>query len=376
MDSRSRSGKMEEDGYDPENPGMVIEKTRNKSQQQQQRHLGHKKNYRLKKDTLVVEKIPPESCSLEKIHEYFKKFGAILNVSIDKNQLKAVIQYETIAGAQDAHSCPDSIFGNRFVKAYFLREFEENGLRSSNGLDSKDGSNAQPSVVSMDVEFAKPPQQVFYEKGKQLIELQRNQDAIIAQQIEASKVLMSQLLLPDISPNEKKVILEQLKVLQGSTQSLVEKASEHTRMLKLSTASSQDDLERQRLDRELEVLNQMAAVSDEATTDAEVDPELKSKLEALKAEARALGIPGYSPSPRGRGRGGKYPRGGRCGRSLRLDNRSKKLLVTGVSENFQSALNEHCQVLILHLLISRHLLVSRALLHKLADQPLFPFSPV
>lgn len=352
VDKRSRSGKMEEDGYDPEDPGMIIEKTRQKSLQ------GHRKSsgpYRLKRDTLVVEKIPHESCSLEKIHEYFKKFGTILNVSIDKNQLKAVIQYEKTADAQAAHSCPDSIFGNRFVKAFFLREFEENGVWTTNGLEAQNLSVSQVSSAPMDVEPVKPPQQVFYEKGKQLMELQRNQEAIIAQQIEAAKVLMSQLVSSDISPTEKKVILEQLKVLQGSTQSLVEKASEHTRMLKLSTTSSQEDLERQRLDRELEVLNQMAAVSDESP-DAPVDPELKSKLEALKAEARALGIPGYSPSPRGRGRGGKHPRGGRGGRSLRLDNRSKKLLVTGASANFQSALNEHCQVFNL-LLNPRPLLV-------------------
>jgi RNA-binding protein 26 len=335
---------MDEDGYDPEDPGMATDKARSASLGGQQGSQGQRKasgSYRLKRDTLVVEKIPAEHCSQENINEYFKRFGKILNVSVDKNQLKAEIQYENIPDAQAAHSCPDSIFGNRFVKAYFLREYNENGTRSTNGLDSQKRSNAQGSAP-MDVEPVKPPQLVFFEKGKQLMELQRNQEAIIAQQIEASKVLMAQLAAPDISPSEKKVLLEQLKVLQDSNKSLVEKASEHTsKMLKMSNSSSQDNLERQRLDRELEVLNQMAAASDEATESSA----LKSKLEALQAEARALGIPGYAPPMRGRGRGGRFARGGRgSARSLRLDNRSKKLLVTGTSQNFQNALNQHCQV--------------------------------
>ena len=339
MDKKEKSLRgQEEDGYDPEDPGYVADKSKAQFRGgKSQRQSGP---FRLKKDTLVVERIPQENCSLDSINEYFKKFGNILNVSIDKNQFKAVIQYERVLDAQSAHSCPDSIFGNRFVKAFFLREYDENGVRSTNGLDSQNGAVPQGAPYMQNIEPLKAPQQVFYEKGKQLIELQKNQEAIISQQIEASRMLMSQLASPNISSNEKKVLMEQLKVLQGSTQSLVEKASEHTRMLKLQTSSSQEDLERQRLDRELDVLNQMAAASDEATD--QVDPALKSKLEALKAEANALGIPGYSS--RGRGRGGKFLRGGRGARSLRLDNRSRKLIVTGNSDIFLNALNEHCQV--------------------------------
>ena len=243
--------KKKVDAYDPLSPGMDIDKP-----QSYQPYIHGKSSrrpsgpFKLCKDTLVVEKIPVESCSLEKVDEYFKKFGKIVNVSLDKNQLKAVVKFERFSEAKAAHECPDSIFGNRFVKVFFLREYDENGVLVSNGLDTP-------------IMHFKPPQQVFYEKGKQLIELQKNQEAIISSQIEASKVLMAQLASPNISATDKKIIVEQLRILQASTQSLVEKAAEHTRTLKLQTPTVKEDLERDRLDRELDLLNQIASASEE-----------------------------------------------------------------------------------------------------------------
>jgi len=114
--------------------------------------------------------------------------------------------------------------------------------------------------------------------------------------------------------------------------------------------------ERERLDKELELHHASLVVEggvEESTED------LKAKLERLKAEAASLGLPeataessygGGSYRPyRGRGRGVRSyyrgaARGGPPRASMKLDNRPKKLLIKGVSDNNVQAVRDWYEV--------------------------------
>src|SRR5436853_971229 len=77
-----------------------------------------------KNATLVVENIPKEFCNLDKVNEFFKKFGTITNINIDINYQKAIIQFSNSSEAYKAYNSPEPIFDYRFVKVYWHKEKE------------------------------------------------------------------------------------------------------------------------------------------------------------------------------------------------------------------------------------------------------------
>jgi RNA-binding protein 26 len=362
-------------------PDMMMDRRSSMPQQQQPFGQGFggytrqpyrsQSSYHLVKDTLVVDKIPSEFCNLEKVNEFFKKFGNLVNIKIDPRGQNATIQFENKMQAEAARDCPDVIFGNRFVKVYFLREYENEHPQNGNGPTGEEGmygqtvksDSAVPSNVNYPpVELPKTPQQIALERSKKLLELQKAQESLIAKQIEEQKKIMQQLTSSkSMAPAEKKVLLGRLKELSSSTENLVSKTTVQTQIVAQATASATAsnptpkplvanlDKEKERLDRELDLLNQIASKAGDAD---KVDPALQAKLEALKQEAKALGLSGMSPmsTPRGRGRGrGGLGRGGlptnlQRTRSFNLDNRVKTIKVTGTGGSFLEALREHCLV--------------------------------
>ena len=347
-----RGGPRQDEPYDPENPTLpnpAGAAPRGGARNGQNGAVPRRPHgpFRLRKDTLVIENIPPEHCSLDKVHGYFKRFGNITNVNMETRANKATIQFENLQDAKEAYSCPESIFGNRFVKAYFFREYE-NGTPAASPPRGPRTDVSRPAVTAQPVEPVKTPQQLQKEKALQLLELQKDQKILIDKQIEEQKSLMERLTATQ-DPREKTELMRQLRVLTSSTESIVTKAAEQTQWVK-AAAGVTVDKEKERLDRELDLLK--AASSQESMDTDTVDPAIKAKLEALQAEAKALGVPGhtgsaYAPrgSIRGRGRGAARGfRGGSANRSFRLDNRAKKLVVSGTSDSFLPALEEHCKV--------------------------------
>ncbi|KAJ1515183.1 RNA-binding protein 26 [Coelomomyces lativittatus] len=69
---------------------------------------------------IVVEGIPFENCRAEPIQSFFSKFGHVEHVQLAVSEQRAVVYYKTIEEAKLAHSSPEPIFGNRFIKVYFF----------------------------------------------------------------------------------------------------------------------------------------------------------------------------------------------------------------------------------------------------------------
>ena len=334
------------DEYDPEHAqipspmSLPFQKRNGGSSDRFQR----KKMGPLKRDTLVVEKIPHEFLAIEKINDYFKRFGTIVNIQLEPHLQKAFVQFEKQTESQAAHSCPDPIFGNRFVKVYFMRE---ESLPSPLGIES-------PLVVPPVKPLVPTPQQIEAEKNKHFLQVQKLQESLIARQLEESKNIMNQLSNKDLNPQDRKELMDKLNELSQSTKSMLEKTTETVETVKQKTLKAtgkiNEELEKKRLDRELDMLNQLATNSDS------VDPELQSKLESLQKEAASLGLntaTGIPYMPRGRGRGMRGGRGG-ISRSFHLDNRARKILVSGNGTSFEDALAQHCLVNLICNLIYLH----------------------
>ncbi|KAI9354889.1 hypothetical protein DFJ73DRAFT_297658 [Zopfochytrium polystomum] len=334
---------------------------------------------RQQNDTLVVENIPDEFCSLDRVNEFFKRFGVITNIQIQPRFKKAIVQYSTPQGANNAWSCPDPVFSNRFVRVYYLEDENGNkGAQGQSGVEpptngpTTEGAPASatptpaptaPAAPGALPQAAKKPD----DKKKQLqklLELQKQKDQLVQKQLEYQKELMAKLGNPKLSAKDKTELFAALKATEETLRRSLSSATNTSAVVKanltpIAATAGKEDKEKEkleRLDRELDLMNKLNAAEASADT-SDADPALKAQLEALQAEARALGVDisgtGTTAIPpsssRGRGRGNaawsSRGRGGMGGavRSFNLDNRTTKLVLKGLSSESRETVQPKLQ---------------------------------
>lgn len=263
--------------------------------------------------TVVVENIPEDKYQEQVIRDYFSEFGNISQVNLQgfKRNL-ATIKFEDHDAAHRAWSSPKAIFDNRFVKVYWHKN------------QNKSDMNGQSATTEQDTPMV-------------------DKEAFEKQQAEAQK--------------------------QHEERMKKRKEAEEAR---LALERQRDELMKKQQEERAKLLKRLGAEAGEAGTDAvdstpagddaasEQTKSLRAQLAALEAEARGLGIDpessgqsfrgrgrgiggfrgrgrGFDPSSRGslrgsyRGRGA--PRGGGRGGVLRLDNRPKRVAISGVDFN-------------------------------------------
>ncbi|KAF8649884.1 hypothetical protein AX16_005646 [Volvariella volvacea WC 439] len=237
--------------------------------------------------TLVVEKIPEDKLSMERVREWFERFGTVTQVAIDPHSPKALVSFSTHEEAHAAWKSEDAVFNNRFVKIFWHRPLEGHGLAGARALAA-----SAPLVANMAARstpaHAPPPATTTTQlaatrktnANTTASDLAAKQ-ALLEQQIAEQKSLMASL--DTASAEEKKEILSRLRKLNEE----MKKPVSSTQNTSLNGASQANTgKEKERLDKELELHSAKGAVTEggeEESTEA-----LKAKLEQLKAEVRSI----------------------------------------------------------------------------------------
>ncbi|KAH9487162.1 RNA-binding protein 27 [Psilocybe cubensis] len=338
--------------------------------------------------TLVVEKIPEDKLSLEGVNDWFKRFGTVTNVAIDPTNAKALVSFSNHDEAHAAWKSEDAVFGNRFVKVFWHRPMEGHGQIGQRMLAA-----SAPLVANMTSKSASPaPQQqppsagpvststtpaaaaagasatprksatpatssaatlAIEEKRQQLEQTIAEQNALIASYSTApadeKKGIMARLRKIDEEMKALKESISSSLPPAASTSASSSSTAAASAKKSVNTTADRERLERERLDKELDMPNGTGT----SEGGGETTEDLKAKLEKLKAEAASLGLDSALPSSsyrggyRGRGRGaprsyfrGATMRGGPPRASMKLDNRPKKLLVKNVPEDSAQALRD------------------------------------
>ncbi|KAH7929331.1 hypothetical protein BV22DRAFT_1081087 [Leucogyrophana mollusca] len=326
--------------------------------------------------TLVVEKIPEDKLSLDSVNSWFKKFGTVTNVAIDARNAKALVSFSNHDEAHAAWKSEDAVFNNRFVKLFWHRPMEGHGTVGARmlaasaplvaNIAAKDSAPPAATVLPAAVpapSLSTTPARKASAPSAAALELAAKQK-LLEQQISEQKLLMASL--ESASAEEKKQIMARLRKLgeemKPSPSPSVTSAPVPTHSPPPASAASKganstlqaDDhqrKERERLDKELEMHAATTGSSSKDSTE-----ELKAKLAKLKEEAASLGLPEAAPEVsyggsyrpyRGRGRGARSSfyrgaaRGGGAARTnMKLDNRPRKLLVKGVSDDAVQAVRD------------------------------------
>ncbi|KAL4909992.1 hypothetical protein BDW74DRAFT_144173 [Aspergillus multicolor] len=259
--------------------------------------------------TIVVEQIPDDKLDEFSVKEFFSQYGEITELSLQPYKKLALITYADHATAKAAWSSPKVIFDNRFVKVYWHKPKERPGANGvdSQPFDAEEFQKQQEEAQKAYEEKARQRQET--EKAKQDLEKQREE--LLKKQEEEKKRLLQKIGGAASSGSAT-------PTGEASQSPSDENASEQTKQLRA----------------------QLAALEAEAKS-LGLDPNHSSdQSTSYRGRGRGYGRGGYPPRGRGydpsyrgsyRGRGG-FPARGRGG-VLRLDNRPKRVAVSGIKPN-------------------------------------------
>ncbi|KAL3461592.1 hypothetical protein BJX64DRAFT_260503 [Aspergillus heterothallicus] len=270
--------------------------------------------------TIVVEQIPDDKLDDFTVREFFSQFGEIADISIQPHKKLALVTFGDHAAAKAAWSSPKVIFDNRFVKVYWHKP---KGERSHDQRPGYNDTREESQPFNRE-EFDRQQEEAQRAHEEKLKRRQETEEAKQALEKQREELLKKQ-------EEEKQRLLQKIGAAAPSS------------------ASS----------------NGMAVQSPTDENASEQTKQLRAQLAALEAEAKSLGLDpnnspdanqsyrgrgrggyfggrggypprgrGYDPSYRGsyRGRGGGFPARGRGG-VLRLDNRPKRVAVSGIKPN-------------------------------------------
>jgi RNA-binding protein 26 len=308
-------------------------------------------NFDRSKTTIVVENIPEEKFSEDEVRAFFSEFGNILEVSMRPYKRLAIVKFDTWDTAKAAYSSPKVIFDNRFVKVYWYTDQDSlpqpPAVATSNG-SAKNGSVPSTPVAARATEAPQIDIEEFTRKQQEVQKVHEEKMRKKAEMETARKELEKrQEELLKSQAEEKKKLMEKIAAKTG----------------KSSTPPSGSQ-------------TGTPAPSDAKSAQTEA---LKKQLAALEAEAQSLGLDtslsddtSWTARGRGRGRAGFRGRGtfvprgfrggyrghsgapfGGAGGGYKLDNRTKKVALTGI--DFSDAEKDESlrQYLLVSFIVSR-----------------------
>lgn len=171
---------------------------------------------------LVVDKIPSAYCSIAKVNEYFERFGKIINITVHPEIQRARIEFSSREEAMAAHSCPDVLFENRFVKVY--RDHEDlptpTIVRPAPAAPARPPPTVSPPMPSAaSVAWAEAAHKK-QEALKGMLELQRQRQELLQRYITQQKELLSILETKSLPEGDKQEMLQKLRSIDELIKSL------------------------------------------------------------------------------------------------------------------------------------------------------------
>jgi hypothetical protein len=281
-----------------------------------------------------VEQIPEDKFDEQSIREFFSEFGEIVEVTLQAYKHLALVKYDSYAAARRAWASPKVIFDNRFVKVYWYKPSSKpdaGGQRPSAPAESRPET---PAFDKEEFERQQADAQKSYEekaqKRKEAEEarqaLEKQREGLLKKQQEEKAKLMQRLGDKGDSNGDANGEGSQEKNGNGMPAE-GDSASEQTRSLRAQLAALEAEAKSMGIDPEN---------GDQGSFPSRGRGRGRGGYRGRGAYA-PRGRGGYDPSFRGGYRGRGAPRGGRGG-VLRLDNRPKRVAISGVQ--FDSARDE------------------------------------
>lgn len=282
--------------------------------------------------TIVVEQIPEERFDESAVRDFFSEFGKIEEITMQAYKRLALVRYEDYASARRAYDSPKVIFDNRFVKVYWYKP-ESISAVPANGTAAKQASTtSNADEQTYDKEKFERDAMAAQKKQDEKKQLLRDTEAK-RQALERKKEELAQR-----QAEEKKKLINKLAA-RGKSEGLSPDTEADASSWRTNGTNWVDDSKASAQTKALRA--QVAALEAEAKS-LGLDTALTEDPWAPRGRGRGRGRSSYRgwegfagrgstfDSSRGNGRGRGIFRGTRAGGAYNLDNRTKKVAVSGV----------------------------------------------
>lgn len=278
--------------------------------------------------TIVVEQIPEEKFDEQSVRDFFSEFGNIDEVTMQPYKRLALVKYDDYKAARSAYDSPKVIFDNRFVKVYWYNPDSvptpPAPAKGDAGSPVTSTAEEQPFDREKFEQDSQAAQKRLEEKKAQMKEmegkrqaLEKQKEELAAKQAEEKRKLLQKIASrsgtsdADASMTDSKT---------NGTDTDDNTASAHTKALRAKVAE---------LEAEAKSLGLESALSD-SNWPARGRGRGRGGRGSYRGWEGFAGRGAYDPSYRGspRGRGGPFR--GQGGGKYNLDNRTRKVGVSGV----------------------------------------------
>ena len=281
--------------------------------------------------SVVVEQIPEENFDEQSVKGFFSDFGPIEEVTMQAYKRLAVVKYSDYPSAKRAYESPKVIFDNRFVKVYWYKP--ESLPTPSNGSATKAGS---PNATD------KPEEQPYdkekFERDSLAAQKKMEEKKALIKQAETKRLELEKQKeqLARKQEEEKKKLMEKLKAKEKPGASVDSFSKDSAKPTSNGTTDS-------KANRQTEILRATLAALEEEALSLGIDPTAAVDPPSYRGRGRGGGRGssyrgwegfagrgrGYDPF-RGASRGRASVRGARGGGTYNLDNRTKRVKISGV----------------------------------------------
>lgn len=301
--------------------------------------------------TIVVEQIPEERFDENSVQEFFSNFGKIEEVTMQAYKRLALVRYEDYTSARKAYDSPKVIFDNRFVKVYWYKP-ETASTAAANGVATKQSPAAK---IAEEPAFDKEK----FERGALAAQKKQDEKKALLRETEAKRQALEKQReeLAQRQAEEKRKLMEKLaaKGRVEGIDAVVDLDNKH------STTNGTNGTDDGKVSAQTKALRAQVAALEAEAKSLGLDTALTEDPWAPRGRGRGRARNSYrgwerfatrgstfDPS-RGTGRGRGTLRGARAGGAYNLDNRTKKVGVTGVEfdEKKDEALRQYLLVSLL-----------------------------
>lgn len=246
---------------------------------------------------LVIEQIPRNHLNEADIRDFFNQYGPVTNIDVQPHRRLALIEFENHTSADKAYRSPKAVFENRFVKVFWHKP--ENFSVDDSAVPNRD--DEEP----LDLEEIQKRQA---EAQKAFKERQKRQEAADARAAEIDKLMREK-------DDEMAEIRRQLAAL-AADKGMEGMEEEHSQTLAKLQAEAES----------------LLANHDFSTSAGRQIPPEKGYSNGGSAPDSSHGR-GYVPPGSFSNRGGyQGPPRARYSRFKKLDNRPKRLAVSGITK--------------------------------------------
>jgi hypothetical protein len=222
--------------YDPDQPSLSMRSTLAPSRRQGTKGLkgGRPRAsfslpgpaYDQNNTTLVVEQIPEDKFSEDHVRDFFSQFGPIVDLHMHAFKRLAIVKFEDHASADQAYNSPRAVFENRFVKVYWHRNNSVPG--GAGTIDDDDVLNGDEEVLDLEeIERRQAEAQKAFEERRRRIEEADAKSAEIDRQLlekdaEMKKIRqqLAELAGDETDGNKEEEFSQDLATLQAEAESL------------------------------------------------------------------------------------------------------------------------------------------------------------